>query len=101
MLIGPEVEQHRAHAPEPAQQHELGFLGRANERVIARHERDVRLGLREEKLRGAAAHHVERAGVRARGVEPVRRLAQLGAAVEVGAGEKIGSMTVWIHDARF
>jgi hypothetical protein len=67
--------------------------------VIARHERDVRFRALQEKLRGAAAHHVERAGVFSRAGEPISRLAQLGAAVEIRACEKIRSMTVWIHDA--
>jgi hypothetical protein len=92
-----EIEQHDARAAEPPEQHELGFVSSADERVIARHECNVRLRLGDEKLRRASAHYVERARFGACRCEPVGRFTQLRAAIEVGAGKKIWAMAIGIH----
>ena len=65
--------------------------------MVATHESDPRLRLREHELRGAAAHDVERGRVRARIGEPARHLALLGTTVEVRPRKEVRSMAIWVQ----
>ncbi len=65
--------------------------------MITRDKRDARVRVGRQELRGATADDVQGRGVFARGFEPVRGFTQLGATVQIRAGEEVGAMTVRIH----
>ena len=93
-----ELDEHAAHAPKPAEEHELLVARRPHERMITVQKCNMRRRLAVHELCCAARRDVKSGRIGCSVRAPFGYLACVGVPIDVRTGEEIGTRVSLIHE---